>query len=241
MNLQKASINKIIPAMRQPIQAYAEQVALLAGDNIIGLVFFGAISTSHFDPKRHSAQNVFILHEIDLNMLRALAKLGAKMGKANIAAPLIMTPSLIRSSLDTFALELLEIVQCHIHIMGEDSFSELAFEQKYIRLQCERELKAIAIGMRQGLLAVAGREKLFAGLSTESATRLMRTLRGMLWLKGAKEGLPEVEVITQLETMTGYPLVGVRNAINVATPYDWEAFKTLYADVEMLGKNVDQW
>jgi len=241
MDLHRESIDKIIPVMRHPIQSYAEQVTMLGGNNIIGLVLFGAIAAGQFDPKRHSAQNVLICDAIDLNMLRGLAKLGVKIGKANIAAPLIMTPSLIHRSLDSFALELLEIVQCHLNIIGEDFFKELPFQEEYIRLQSERELKAILIVMRQGLLAAAGREKRFSGLGTDSAQRLIRTLRGMVWLKGIKEGLQETEVIEQVETLIQCRMIGVRNAISVSASHDWERFKTLYSDIEILEKKLDAW
>ncbi len=235
------SINQINHTMQQPVLAYAKQIGQLAGDNAVGLTLFGSIAAGSFDAKRHAAQSVLVLDHIDLTMLRELSKNGAKLGKANIAAPLIMTLAYIRASLDSFPLEFLEITQCHITILGEDCFTELPFEERHMRLQCERELKSILIGMRQGLLTAAGREKLYDGLETESAQRLIRTLRGMLWLKGTREGYTETKVITQIEEMTGVRLAGVRNAINIATKNDWDGFKILYADVEALGKIVDRW
>jgi hypothetical protein len=234
-------INQVNHTMQKPVLAYAKQISQLAGDNAVGLTLFGSIATGSFDPKRHTAQSVLVLDHIDLTMLRELSRNGAKLGKANIAAPLIMTPAYIRTSLDSFPLEFLEIAQCHMTISGEDCFAGLPFEERHIRLQCERELKGILVGMRQGLLAAAGREKLYDGLETESAERLIRTLRGILWLKGVHDGYPETEVITQIEKKTERSLAGVRNAINVATKNDWEGFKTLYADVEALGKIVDCW
>ena len=69
------------------------------------------------------------------------------MGKAKIAAPLIMTQDYIQNSLDSFPLEFLEIQQHHLCLFGQDSFAELSFYQPHLRLQCERELKSMLIGM----------------------------------------------------------------------------------------------
>jgi hypothetical protein len=234
-----ASIDQIDPAMHPQVFAYVKQIKQLAGDNVLGLVLFGSIAEGRFDPKRHTIQSVLVLDHMDLTMLRELSKNGVKLGKMHIAAPLIMTPAYIRNSLDSFPLEFLEIEQCHITILGKDFFSELPFEARHIRLQCERELKSILIGMRQGLLSAAGREKLYDGLETESAHRLVRTLRGLLWLKGIKEGIPETEVIAQIEKMAELHLAGVRNILHKKVTDPWDAFKTLYADVEALEKNVD--
>ncbi len=241
MPIHLETIGRLADAMRQPIRAYAEKVSQIAGDHAVGLSLFGSIVAGSFDSKRHTARSVLVLDEVDLALLRELSKNGAQLGKVNISAPLIMTPADIRTSLDSFPLELLEIAQCHLTLLGDDFFSALPFETGSMRLQCERELKGTLIGLRQGLLAAAGREKLYDGLETESAHRLVRTLRGMLWLKGEKEGHPETDVIAQVEKLAGVALPGVRNAMNRATPNDWEAFRKLYADVEALGKIVDRW
>ena len=78
-----------------------------------------------------------------------------------------MTPDYIRSSVDTFPLELIEIQQMHLTLFSEVSFDELTFQDGHVRLQCERELKALLIGLRQVLLASAGEEKFIGVLEVE--------------------------------------------------------------------------
>ena len=99
-----------------------------------------------------------------------------------IAAPLIMTPEYIDASVDVFPLEFIEIQQRHFCVFGPDHFEGLSFDHTHVRLQCERELKTLLISMRQALLSAAGHEKLFKTIEADVADRLMRTLRGLLWL-----------------------------------------------------------
>ncbi|MFQ5968291.1 MAG: hypothetical protein ACE5MI_11880, partial [Acidimicrobiia bacterium] len=204
----------------------------LAGDNALAVTLFGAIAAGSFDRARHTVRNVLVLRSVDLEMLRRLAKDGTKLGKARIAAPLVMTPTYIKASLDTFPLELIEIHQCHITLFGHDHFETLSFHDAHVRLQCERELKTILIEMRQGLLAAAGREKLFAAMEADVAERLVRTLRGLLWLKGQKDAKPSAHVISEVETIIERTLPGVRDALEVSGPHGWDQFQTLYKDVE---------
>ncbi|MFQ5950270.1 MAG: hypothetical protein ACE5J1_06250 [Nitrospiria bacterium] len=241
MGSEGAGIDRVIDSMRRPIEQFSEQVRGLAAGNGLALTLYGAIAAGSFDKKRHTVRSVLVLKEVDLGMLRQLAKNGAKLGKAGISAPLIMTPEYIRASSDTFPLELIEIQQCHITLFGEDHFKALSFGDDDIRHACERELKSILIEMRQGLLAAAGREKLFAAVETDVAERLVRTLRGILWLKGVKEPRPALEVASEVEKGIEFQLPGLKNVLRAPGGHGWNEFKMLYDEIEVLAGVVDAW
>lgn len=241
MGEESSGWNRVAASMRQPLQRYAELVKELAGSNAKALTLFGAVVAGSFDPSRHTARSVLVVDRVDLSMLRRLAERGVKFGKARIAAPLVMTSSYIKGSLDTFPLELIEIKQQHATVFGNDDFTDLSFEDAHVRLQCERELKTILIGLRQGLLAAAGREKFLGALEMDVAEGLMRTLRGLLWLKGRKEAKPAAEVVTDVEKTVDRKLAGVRTALDPAAHHGWDEFETLYRDVEALGDIANAW
>ena len=231
----------IVEAMREPLRSYAELVKFIVVDRARALTLFGAITTSGFDAARQTARSVLVMDRIDLALLRALAAHGAKLGKAGIAAPLVMTPEYIKSSLDTFPLELIDIHQHHVTVFGEEYFDDLSFEDSHVRLQCERELKVLLIGLRQGLLAAAGREKFIGALEMDVGQGLMRTLRGLLWLKGHKKALQTSEVLREIERVTERKLPGIRTALDTSGRHGWEEFETLYCDVEALGEIANAW
>lgn len=241
MGEQVASSSRIAESMRRPIQDYSDLIKQHAGNRAQSLTLFGAIISDSFDPSRHTARSVLVLDAVDLALLRKIALQGAKLGKARISAPLVMTPKYIKSSLDTFPVELIEISQHHLTLFGEDCFADLSFDNSHIRLQCERELKTILIGLRQGLLAAAGREKFISAVETDIGEALMRTLRGMLWLKGIKEAKPAAEVLSEVEKIADRKLSGVRNALDTSAHHGWEEFERLYRDVEALGEIANGW
>ena len=96
---------------------------------------------------------------MDLDFLDLLAPLGKKYGKKQIAAPLIMTPKYIDESSDVFPMEFLNIKLLHYPVFGNDIFKNLEISASYLRRQCERELKARLIGLRQGYISAAGDAK----------------------------------------------------------------------------------
>ena len=236
-----STLDTIIEPMRAPLDEFAELLRELAGDNANSLAIFGALAAGSFDPERHTVGSVLVLNRIDLNFLRTLAENGERLGKSHFAAPLIMTPAYIAASLDTFPLELIEIHQCHLTVFGPDHFDDLSFKAGDVRLQCERELKSILISLRQGLLAAAGRHSFLEAVEMDIGEKLIRTMRGMLWLKGRKEAKPAEAVIAEVEALTDRRLGGVRAALDPSADHGWNEFEMLYDDVASLGNTVDAW
>ncbi len=232
---------QVVEAMREPLEKFAERVRTLGGTNCLALIGFGAIATPGFDPARQTARSVLVLEQINLAMLRELAKDGVKLGKAKIAAPLIMTPVYINGSLDTFPLEFLEIQQCRVCFFGADYFAEVSFQDAHVRLQCERELKTMLIGMRQGILAAAGREKILGAMEGDVAERLLRTLRGLLWLHGQRDFLTAIEVVGRMEQDTDRSLPGIRAALQDTRRHDWNDVTRLYDEIDGLKTLADRW
>ena len=235
------NLSPIINAMQAPIRCYAERIRELGGTNALTLLLFGSLAAGTFDLGRHTVRNVLVLQSVDLDMLRQLAKDGAKLGKDRIAAPLIMTPEYIEASVDVFPLEFIEIQQRHLCVFGPDHFEGLTFHPTHVRLQCERELKTLLISMRQALLSAAGHEKLFKTIEADVADRLMRTLRGLLWLNEKKEGLSVLQTIEEVEQSTKHPLPGLRDAIQETGQHGWTEYQTLYHEIDALRKLVDAW
>ena len=126
------NLERVVSGMQEPMKRFLDRVQTLGGANCLAVIGVGAIATSGFDPARHTARSVLVLETIDLAMLRELAKDGVKLGKAKIAAPLIMTPVFIAGSLDTFPLEFLEIQQCHVCFAGTDYFADLSLSLIHI-------------------------------------------------------------------------------------------------------------
>ncbi|MFQ5463683.1 MAG: hypothetical protein ACE5E5_13790 [Phycisphaerae bacterium] len=235
------AIRSIPPALRERLAPYVSLAQELAGSDLISLAVYGTSADDAVDAKRSAIGNVMVLRQVDLILLQKLASHGAKLGKALIRAPLIMTPEYIESSLDTFPLELIEIHQTRLTVFGEDCFAELTFKDADVRLQCERELKTMLIGLRQGLLAAAGRSKALRAIEAGAADALGRTLRGLLWLNGTRDVHASAPLLDQVEKMFDRKLDAIAAALSGTGSQGFEGFKRLYEDVEALGKVVDGW
>lgn len=241
MNDESMRLDAVAEPMRPHVRDFAELVRRLGGDNARSLTLFGALAAGAFDATRHTVHSVVELAIVDLDFLRRLAAEGLGLGKQRIAAPLIMTRPYIAASRDTFPLELIEISQARLTVFGDDPFAGLAFDDAHVRLQCERELKTLLIGMRQALLAAAGRDHLLGPIETDVSRGIIRTLRGMLWLRGDRAAKPADSVTAEVERLGGRRLDGVRSAASTTGPHGWPQFQSLYRDIESLAEMVNGW
>ncbi len=153
--------------------------------------------------------------------------------------PLVLTPDYLKDSCDTFPLEFIEIKQRHVTILGNDYFDSLSFRDSDVRLQCERELKVILLGMHQGLLASSGHERTLLDVTGQLIEHLIRTLRGLLWLKGQRDPGSTPQVVEATEQLIGRKLAGVRRLLHGDESTTWDAFCELYANVQDLGQYVN--
>ena len=241
MAFELAELHRLVPQAKPAIEVLAKLLHELFAARVNALTVFGAAIDGPFHPAQHNIQSVLVLEQVELDTLRQLAQHGPELGRSALAAPLIMTPNYINASLDTFPLEFIEIQQHHETVSGPDHFQNLTFEDQHVRLQCERELKSILIGMRQGLLAAAGRDQLLSALGTGATERLLRALRGLLWLRGTRTPQPTTELLQAVEKIVERELSGIHRVLEVSEPIGWQEFKALYHDVATLGEIADAW
>jgi hypothetical protein len=234
-------LTRIAEPHREPIRKFGAQLQGLAAENGLGWTLYGAIVEGTLERKPPSIQSVLMLQGIDLDLLRRLGAVGRQYGRFGLAPPLVMTPAFLNSIRDTFPLELIEIQQAYSIVFGPDYSHDLEFDDRDVRLQCERELDVVSIGLRQGLLAASGIEDHLALLQRDWLRGLLRILRGMLWLKGQKARLPADRVVSEIERTVELLLPGIRRALATSSSPSWEAFHQLHADVTALGTAVDGW
>ena len=180
--VQKIFITKLREEIRPAVGFLARSLLTDFGDNLLSLSVVGSALTDDFHLKRSDINTVLIVQRRSQQLLRTLAGYGRKMGKMKLRAPLLMTTEYIEQSLDVFGVELLDFQFNHIVVYGRDPFGELSFRKENIRLQCERQLKAALIRLRQGYIQTLGKPKYVANLIMECVKELSVLLRALLWL-----------------------------------------------------------
>lgn len=233
--------------IREPLKLLADRLGAGLGDNLQSITVVGSSLTPDYKPGRSDINTVVVLTQQALDSLSAIAGLAKPMSKKKISAPLLMTPGYIERSLDVFGVEFLDFQLTHQTILGTDPFASLSFDKKDVRLQCERELKATLIRLRQGYIAAAANKKLVRDILISTTKGLAPLLRAMLWLK---------DIDRPAATEPTFKKAGAEFSINIdalITAGKWrhekvrleaaemnKAFESVYTAVEHLASVVDE-
>jgi hypothetical protein len=172
--------------VREPLGRLVERLEASLGANLKSISVVGSSLTPDFQPKVSDINTVVVLDTYDLPALQGVAVLVPQMRRHRLSPPLLLTEHYMQRSCDVFGVEFLDFQLVHATILGDDPFAALHFEKKNIRLQCERELKAMLVRLRQGYLASAGDRRLIRDLLISAAKGLTPLLRALLWLADAE-------------------------------------------------------
>ena len=187
--------NKLTPFFHEILASSAAQI-----DSIY---LVGGVLSEDYREGVTKIDSVIVLRQMNLAFLDILAPLGKKYGKQGFAAPLIMDPAYIDSSVDVFPLEFLNFQLLHHALFGEDRFAGLTINRQELRYQCERELKGKLLWLHRIYVSAMGDRKVLAGDIVRHFDGYLPLFRGLAHLLGQAPALGLKPALDQVGQLTG--------------------------------------
>jgi hypothetical protein len=129
-----------------------------SGANLESIILFGSAVSGDFHPG-HSDLNLFcVLRDGSFATLQSLAPVVKWWTAQKQPPPLCMTRHELARSTDIFSVELLDMVQHHRVLFGEDVLQGLHISTHLHRAQVEYELREKVLLLRQHLLVADGND-----------------------------------------------------------------------------------
>lgn len=249
-NQNMLKLDPIPEQIAEPLRVFTSGLMAALADNLQSVTVVGSAAnaaTGDYRPGRSDINTVVVLTKETLSALKVIASFTKPMGKKRVSPALVMTPSYIERSRDVFGVEFLDFQLVHQTIFGEDPFARLAFEKSDVRVQCERELKAMLVRLRQGYIASAGNKKLVRDILISTAKSLAPLLRAMLWLRDVDRPNLAAETFRKAASEFAVNLDAVAAAGNwryerprLSDAQIENAFETVYTVVDRLAGIVDE-
>ena len=172
------------PEILAAVRAWLEPVRAALGGEFVGAYLTGSVLTQGYDPA-HSRINVLVVsRSLAGDVLERLRHAIPAAKKPPHFDPLFLTRGQVERSLDSFPIELLEIRERHLRIEGEDLFTTLDIPRDFLRLQCEHELRAKLIQLRQAYLATSKDPLQLVEVLKRAASSYSALFRTLLRLRG---------------------------------------------------------
>jgi predicted nucleotidyltransferase len=153
------------------------------GPDLLSIILYGSSARGEYIPKKSDINFLILLTETGLEQLSRVFKTVSKWHKSNVSTPLFLSREYIKSSLDVFPIEFLNLQAHYKVIHGEDALKGLSIEKKFLRLQCERELKGKLLQLRQQFLETGGSRSEVEKLIARSVPTFYSIFRALLFLQ----------------------------------------------------------
>jgi len=201
--------------VRETLRPYLAQVQKLFGDTLEAVILYGSAAGGEYLPGKSNINLLILLAKQDTELLKQYAALHKRWQKEQIVVPLFLTQAELKSSLNLFPLEYLEIQEQHVLLAGRDPFPELRIDLKNLRTQCEQELRGNLLRLRQRFVEGRASTETITILLPLSFTALMPCLRGLLRAKKYSVERSSEEVLQAVEKEFGIDAAAFHDVLNL--------------------------
>jgi hypothetical protein len=139
-------------------QEFVKRCREAAGSNVEAIILFGSAASGDFHPGLSDINLFCLLHDGSFSALQALAPVAQWWSGQKQPPPLCMTRHELERSTDVFTIELLDMIQHHRVLFGDDVLHGLHISTHLHRVQVEYELREKLVLLRQHLLLAAGKD-----------------------------------------------------------------------------------
>jgi predicted nucleotidyltransferase len=164
------------------VDEYVADYKSAFGENLACVIMYGSAVTHEYRPGDSDINTLIVLKNFDLGGLTNGFPVVRKWLSKKVTIPFYMTGEYIASSLDTYPIEFIDIRSNYKVLFGEDVLARLDFKKEHVRLQCERELKGIALHLRREFIRTNGNRKALARLLNASIKTLLPVFKALLVL-----------------------------------------------------------
>jgi predicted nucleotidyltransferase len=174
---------KIPDKFKNNLKDFIQNLKDIYKDELISLILYGSAASGEFIEKHSNLNVLVVLKNTDLDNLK---KASGIINKFKMINPLFLTKEHISSSTDIFPIEFIDMQENYLVLYGKDILKEINIDVKNLRFQCEHELKAKLIQLKQTYLTINKNKVVLRNLLFRSFTSILHILRNILRLKGKK-------------------------------------------------------
>jgi predicted nucleotidyltransferase len=164
------------------VDSYVEDYTNVFGDNCASIIMYGSAVTHEYRPGESDINMLIVLKNFEISELRKSFGVTRKWHLKKVTVPFFMTAGYIASSLDTYPIEFIDIRSHYKVLYGDDMLARLDIKKEHLRIQCERELKGIALHLRREYVRTNGNKKILRRLLTASVKTLLPVFKALLVL-----------------------------------------------------------
>jgi predicted nucleotidyltransferase len=184
----------------EKLSEFVKRVRDAAGSNLEAVILFGSAAAGNYRPGFSDLNLLCVLGDSSFTVLRALAPAAKWWQREKQPPPLCMTREELTRSTDVFTIELLDMVQHHRVLFGDDVLAGLHIPMHLHRIQVEYELREKLLLLRQHLVIAADSSSQLWDVLLHSAPSFATLFRHALIALGKQPASGRHEAVQELST-----------------------------------------
>jgi len=218
------------------------------GDSLQSIILYGSAARDEWSAKSSDINLLLLLNEPGYDRWPGAADLARRRLGKGFALPLLMSEEYIRSSLDVFPIEFLDLKHAHVVLYGSDPFTDLEIAPEHLRLQAEREVKGKWVQLREAALERGGNTVAMRDLLALTVPTWRFVFLALIAIQGEpipptrQEILRRGSEIAGVDTDLFLTLDRVKRERTALNRTDtWNLLKRCLEQVDQLARFVDGW
>jgi predicted nucleotidyltransferase len=181
---------------RNILDAFTQKLKDIYQNELVSIILYGSAASGEFAYKHSNINLLVVLKNASLENLDKVSGL-ITVPKFQVLNPLFLTEDYIKSSLDVFPIEFLDIKENYIILYGKDILGGLEIDLKNLRFQCEQELKAKLLNLKNIYLRSKDKFALRV-LLFKYFTSITHIMRNLLRLRGKMPSYLKERVLNEV-------------------------------------------
>jgi len=228
-------------------QAVVKDYQTIFGSDLLAFILYGSGARGEYIPQKSDINFLVLLSENGIDNLSKAFEVVSRWHKSRVNTPLFLTKNYLQASLDVFPIEFLNLKSYYKVICGEDVLQGLVIEKKFLRPQCEREIKGKLLQLRQQFLETRGSKREIESLLARSAPTFYSIFRALLFLQdkaipsGSRELLSLVAHETGLNSSLLLDILKIKEGSKKLTTVEAVSFMEAYIEqIKKLSAVIDE-
>jgi predicted nucleotidyltransferase len=181
------------------VEQYVTDYRGAFGDNLVSVFMYGSAVTHEYRPRHSDINTAVVLGSFDIPELDKSLDIAKKWLIKKVAVPFFMTKEYIAASLDSYPIEFIDMRSNYKVLFGEDVLARLDIRKEHVRLQCERELRGIALHLRREYVRTSNGRAALSQLLSASVKRLLPIFKALLVLNDKQIPKLKSDIIMAVE------------------------------------------
>ena len=197
------------------IEDFVNRLRQAAGANLESVILFGSAVAGDYHPEFSNVNLLCVIRDSSFAALQALAPVVKGWDALKQPPPLFMTRDEIKSSVDVFTIELIDMQQHHRVLFGEDVIQGLSIPPGLHRVQVEYELREKLALLRQHFLLASGNDARMWDLLLRSVSSFATLFRHALIVLGHNAPVSKREAVQALAQQIKFDASGMLQVVDV--------------------------